>query len=64
VEPFEPWEREEMEKLLAEVNGHLGQSHQQSVSPLLIFLSQKVLYPTKFLEAEDDADNFLFNADR
>ena len=26
VEPFEPWEREEMEKLLGEVNGHLGQS--------------------------------------
>jgi len=46
VEPFEPWEREEMEKLLEEVNGHL------------------VLYPTRFLEAEDDADNFLFNADR
>jgi len=25
VEPFEPWEREEMEKHLGEVNGHLGQ---------------------------------------
>lgn len=28
-QPFEPWEREEMEKLLREVNGHLGQSNHQ-----------------------------------
>ena len=64
VEPFEPWEREEMEKLLREVNGHLGQSDQQHLLPLLIFFSSKVLYPTRFLEAEHDANNFLFNADR
>jgi phospholipase D1/2 len=63
AEPFEPWEREAMEKLLGEVNGHLGLSDQQSGLTLLIF-SLIVLYPTKFLEAEDDADNFLFNADR
>ncbi|THV05210.1 phospholipase D [Dendrothele bispora CBS 962.96] len=46
IEPFEKWEREEMEKLLSELNGHL------------------VLYPTRFLEGEDAANNFLFNADR
>lgn len=45
-EPFEKWEREEMEKLLGELNGHL------------------VIYPTRFLEGEDIANNFLFNADR
>jgi len=31
AEPFEPWEREEMEKLLGEVNGHLGQPNEPSV---------------------------------
>ncbi|KDQ62566.1 hypothetical protein JAAARDRAFT_171033 [Jaapia argillacea MUCL 33604] len=45
-EPFEKWEREEMEKLLGELNGHL------------------VIYSTRFLEGEDMANNFLFNADR
>ncbi|TFK52257.1 phospholipase D [Heliocybe sulcata] len=45
-EPFEKWEREEMEKLLGELNGHL------------------VIYPTRFLEGEDIANNFLFNTDR
>ncbi|EJC97886.1 phospholipase D [Fomitiporia mediterranea MF3/22] len=44
--PFEKWERDEMEKLLGELRGHL------------------VLYPTRFLEGEDVANNFLFNADR
>ena len=44
--PFEKWERDEMEKLLVELRGHL------------------VLYPTRFLEGEDAANNFLFNADR
>lgn len=46
AEPFERWERDEMERLLGELNGHL------------------VFYPTRFLEAEDAANNFLFNADR
>ncbi|KAL1715411.1 hypothetical protein EV715DRAFT_256257 [Schizophyllum commune] len=46
AEPFEKWERDEMERLLGELNGHL------------------VFYPTRFLEAEDAANNFLFNADR
>ncbi|KAF7346165.1 Phospholipase [Mycena sanguinolenta] len=45
-EPFEKWERDEMEKLLGQLNGHL------------------VLYPNRFLEGEDVANNFLFNADR
>lgn len=45
-EPFEKWERDEMENLLNELNGHL------------------VVYPTRFLEGEDIANNFLFNADR
>ncbi|KAG6897546.1 hypothetical protein C0992_000329 [Termitomyces sp. T32_za158] len=45
-EPFEKWEREEMEKLLGQTNGHL------------------VLFPNRFLEGEDIANNFLFNADR
>ncbi|KAH8114370.1 phospholipase D [Phellopilus nigrolimitatus] len=45
-EPFEKWERDEMERLLGELRGHL------------------VLYPTRFLEGEDVANNFLFNADR
>ncbi|KAF8964181.1 hypothetical protein BDZ97DRAFT_1731107 [Flammula alnicola] len=45
-EPFEKWERDEMEKLLGELNGQL------------------VIYPNWFLEGEDIANNFLFNADR
>ncbi|TFL02332.1 hypothetical protein BDV98DRAFT_565647 [Pterulicium gracile] len=45
-EPFERWERDEMEKLLHQVCGHL------------------VVYPNRFLEGEDIANNFLFNADR
>ncbi|GJE88360.1 phospholipase D1 [Phanerochaete sordida] len=45
-EPFDQAEREEMERLLGELRGHL------------------VLYPTRFLEGEDIANNFLFNADR
>ncbi|KAF8895434.1 hypothetical protein BD779DRAFT_1619102 [Infundibulicybe gibba] len=46
TEPFERWERDEMEKLLGELCGHL------------------VLYSNRFLEGEDIANNFLFNADR
>jgi len=45
-EPFDLSEREEMERLLGELRGHL------------------VIYPTRFLESEDIANNFLFNADR
>ncbi|KAF8908954.1 hypothetical protein CPB84DRAFT_1813208 [Gymnopilus junonius] len=45
-DPFEKWERDEMEKLLEQLNGQL------------------VVYPHRFLEGEDIANNFLFNADR
>ncbi|AAW43231.2 conserved hypothetical protein [Cryptococcus deneoformans JEC21] len=45
-EAWAEWERDEMEKLLNEVRGHL------------------VIYPTRFLEAEDLANNFLFNSDK
>ncbi|KAG6850060.1 hypothetical protein H0H93_001610 [Arthromyces matolae] len=45
-EPFEKWERDEMERLLGQLNGHL------------------VVFPTRFLQGEDIANNFLFNADR
>ncbi|KAH6912810.1 hypothetical protein BKA70DRAFT_1370288 [Coprinopsis sp. MPI-PUGE-AT-0042] len=45
-EGHEQMEREQMEKLLNQLNGHL------------------VVYPTQFLEGEDIANNFLFNADR
>jgi len=45
-EPLHAWEREEMEKLLNELRGHL------------------VVYPHRFLEDEDAANNFLFNSDR
>ncbi|KAI0081599.1 phospholipase D [Panus rudis PR-1116 ss-1] len=45
-EPFSQSEREEMERLLEELRGHL------------------VIYPTRFLEGEDIANNFLFNTDR
>ncbi|KAG7443153.1 phospholipase D [Guyanagaster necrorhizus] len=46
TEPFTKAERDEMEKLLGELCGHL------------------VIYPNRFLEGEDVANNFLFNADR
>ncbi|KAF9454771.1 phospholipase D [Macrolepiota fuliginosa MF-IS2] len=46
TEPFQKWERDEMERLLKDLNGHL------------------VTFPTRFLESEDTANNFLFNADK
>lgn len=64
-EPFEAWEREEMEKLLGELRGHLGeQTGKLSVTVLPVLMSTIVIYPTRFLEGEDIANNFLFNADR
>lgn len=62
-EPFEQWERDAMESLLMEVRGHLGEilsSHQPESSPMSFI----VVYPTRFLEGEDVANNFLFNTDR
>ena len=62
-EPFEAWEREEMEKLLGELRGHLGEQGGKlyTTVPLMPII---VIYPTRFLEGEDIANNFLFNADR
>lgn len=55
---FHEWEKEEMEALLAEVRGTLGKSLPCSDDMMLISL---VMYSTRFLEAEDLANNFLFN---
>lgn len=62
-EPFEAWEREEMEKLLGELRGHLGEQAWEAVCNIPLTLNV-VVYPTRFLEGEDIANNFLFNADR
>ncbi len=67
TEPFEKWERDEMEKLLGELNGHLGAvviCHLYLHCLLILCLIQIVLSPHRFLEGEDIANNFLFNADR
>ena len=62
TEPFERWERDEMEKLLGQLCGHLGMHFFELEVPLLIV--HTVLFPNRFLEGEDVANNFLFNADR
>lgn len=63
IEGFEKWERDEMEALLGELNGHLGT--EIWALPILHLTSlSSVLYPTRFLEGEDAVNNFLFNADR
>lgn len=46
-----------MEALLGEVRGTLGKSFLQSQ----VICLQLVMYSTRFLEAEDLANNFLFN---
>jgi len=61
-DPFEQSEREDMERLLGELRGHLGKYY---FSPSHEYCSiSLVMYPTRFLEGEDIANNFLFNADR
>jgi phospholipase D1/2 len=62
-EPFEKWEREEMENLLGELRGHLGLFYLRDTVRLLTS-SRPVVYSNRFLEGEDIANNFLFNADR
>ena len=61
-EAFAEWERQDMEELLGELRGHLGEFlhtlHARIVQPKA---ETKVVYPTRFLEAEDAANNFLFN---
>ena len=66
--PFTKQEREEMETLLNELCGHLGQ---YSIRVLFFFSvlnlhvrASPVIFPTRFLEGEDVAKNFLFNTDR
>ena len=64
-EPFEKWEREEMEKLLLQLNGQLGMYRwSDSLTVEVYFRNVAVVYPNHFLESEDTANNFLFNADR
>jgi phospholipase D1/2 len=64
--PFTKQERVEMEALLDELCGHLGQSLR--IQPFLLVLTgvfdHTVIYPTRFMEGEDFANNFLFNTDR
>lgn len=62
-EPFELWEREEMERLLEDLRGHLG-SYFFPVPSVTSPELSSVIYPTRFLEGEDVINNFLFNADR
>jgi phospholipase D1/2 len=64
--PFTKQEREEMEALLDELCGHLGQPSKYSAAPhaLADAVQLTVIYPTRFLESEDVANNFLFNTDR
>jgi phospholipase D1/2 len=63
-EPFETWEREEMENLLGELRGHLGKTDAEILDLAVLLTLAIVIYPTRFLEGEDIANNFLFNADR
>ena len=63
AEPFDEAEREEMERLLQELRGHLGRAPLVYMRCCFDAVSS-VLYPTRFLEGEDAANNFLFNADR
>lgn len=67
-EPFDQSEREEMERMLEELRGHLGEisyslpsvtSCRADYGGLCV-----VIYPSRFLEGEDIANNFLWNADR
>lgn len=68
-EGFQDWEKEEMEGLLGEIRGHLGESCLEIGSIRGISAGRYgqegadtiVIYPTRFLEAEDAAHNFLFN---
>jgi phospholipase D1/2 len=63
-EPFEKWERDEMEKLLGQLNGQLGLWHVSLDAYWVNLNITLVLYSNRFLEGEDSANNFLFTADR
>ncbi|TFK73598.1 phospholipase D [Pluteus cervinus] len=65
TEPFERWERDEMERLLGELCGHLGKAGFPALNTKHVYSCiRQVIHPTRFLEDEDLAHNFLFNADR
>ena len=55
-----------MEALLDELCGHLGQSLRIQLFLLVLIgvFDHTVIYPTRFMEGEDFANNFLFNTDR
>ena len=65
---FTKHEQVEMEALLDELCGHLGKSWIGGFScscwRLPALFDETVIYPTRFLEGEDIANNFLFNTDR
>ena len=63
-EPFEKWERDEMEELLSQLNGQLGMYRLHLDVEVFNSVTFTVVYPNHFLEGEDIANNFLFNADR
>lgn len=63
IEPFTKQERDEMEELLKNVRGHLGECHPLPPSSTSSHILE-VMYPNRFLEGEDMAGNFMFNADR
>lgn len=62
--PFDQAEREEMEALLRELRGHLGMLLRLLHFDWVVLICFAVLYPTRFLEGEDVANNFLFPSDR
>lgn len=63
-EPLEQWERDEFEVLLEGVKGHLGECSIAFTRERRLYYSPSVVFPTRFLEGEDTANNFLFNSDR
>lgn len=53
-----------MEALLRELRGHLGMLLRLLHFDWVVLICFAVLYPTRFLEGEDVANNFLFPSDR
>lgn len=63
-EPFEQWERDEMEASLNQICGHLGTDVALDCCLYFVLTGTLVVYPTRFLEGEDVVNNFLFPSDR
>jgi hypothetical protein len=53
-----------MARLLEELNGHLGNPREMSMYQHCGLQAFTVVYPSRFLEGEDSANNLLFNSDR